>query len=175
MRGVGGALVEHLTASPLMQASRLRAPLNNDPTWVFRRNIIVSLFSMWLRDHADGGVVELYRIVSTSTLTVRGSTSDVRIFTHFKLCLATATHDIKWVKNTHICLIWEQTFPNFDVQTHISFTTIAISGERVRTTFIKIHLVPLDRKRCICHFTKWQTHPLIQYPRGRCSEMGPWF
>ena len=32
------------------------------------------------------------------------------------LCLATATHNIKWAKITHICLIWDQTFANLDVQ-----------------------------------------------------------
>ena len=29
----------------------------------------------------------------------------ISIFTHFKLCLATATHNLKWVNITHICLI----------------------------------------------------------------------
>ena len=24
-----------------------------------------------------------------------------------------------------------------------------------------IHVVPLDMKGCICHFTKWQIHPFI--------------
>ena len=33
----------------------------------------------------------------------------------WKLCLATATHNFKWVKITHICLIWKQTFALFDV------------------------------------------------------------
>ena len=36
-------------------------------------------------------------------------------FTHLKLCLATATHNIRWVKITHIVLIWDQTFANVDV------------------------------------------------------------
>ena len=27
------------------------------------------------------------------------------------LCLATAIHNIKWLKITHIYLIWDQTFP----------------------------------------------------------------
>ena len=27
------------------------------------------------------------------------------IFTHLKLCLATATNNLKWVKTTHICLL----------------------------------------------------------------------
>ena len=29
--------------------------------------------------------------------------------THLKLCLATATHNFKWLKITQICLIWDQT------------------------------------------------------------------
>ena len=44
-----------------------------------------------------------------------------QIFTHLKLCLATATHNFKWVKKIHICLIWDQTFENPDVKTLISF------------------------------------------------------
>ena len=40
---------------------------------------------------------------------------EFRIFTHLKLCLATATHNFKWVKITHICLVWEHTFAHRDV------------------------------------------------------------
>ena len=40
---------------------------------------------------------------------------DVFFFTHLKLCLATATHKLKWVKITHICLIWDLSFANPDV------------------------------------------------------------
>ena len=38
-------------------------------------------------------------------------------FTDLKLCLATATHNFKSVKNTHVCLNWDQAFRNFDVLT----------------------------------------------------------
>ena len=31
-------------------------------------------------------------------------------------CLAAAIHNLKWVKITHICLIWDQTFVNVYVQ-----------------------------------------------------------
>ena len=41
------------------------------------------------------------------------------ISTHLKLCLATATHNFKWVKITNIWFIWDQTFANVDVQTPI--------------------------------------------------------
>ena len=37
------------------------------------------------------------------------------IFTHLKLCLATAIHNFKWVKISHICLILDQIFGNPDV------------------------------------------------------------
>ena len=37
------------------------------------------------------------------------------IFTNLKLCLATASHNFKWVKIAHICLIWDQTLANFIV------------------------------------------------------------
>ena len=36
------------------------------------------------------------------------------------LCLATATHNIKWLKITDLYLIWDQTFANIAVQTPIS-------------------------------------------------------
>ena len=39
----------------------------------------------------------------------------IKIFTHLKLCLAAASHNFKWLKITHICLISEQTFANIDV------------------------------------------------------------
>ena len=39
----------------------------------------------------------------------------ISIFTHLKLCLATAIHNFKWVKITHIFLIWDQRFANLDV------------------------------------------------------------
>ena len=29
----------------------------------------------------------------------------IKIFTHLELCLATATHNFKWVENTHISFI----------------------------------------------------------------------
>ena len=41
----------------------------------------------------------------------------IKIFTHLKLCLATATHNFKWVEITHNCLIWNKTFTNLDVWT----------------------------------------------------------
>ena len=37
------------------------------------------------------------------------------IFTNLKLCLAPAIRNFKLVKNTHICLILDQTFTNVDV------------------------------------------------------------
>ena len=39
----------------------------------------------------------------------------ILIFTHLKLCLATATHNFKWMKVTQSGLIWDQTFANLDV------------------------------------------------------------
>ena len=36
----------------------------------------------------------------------------IKIFTHYKLCIATATHNFKWVKITHICVIWNLSFAN---------------------------------------------------------------
>ena len=48
------------------------------------------------------------------------------IFTHLKLCVATATHNFKWAKITHICLFWDQQFANLDVEALISFPITAI-------------------------------------------------
>ena len=42
-------------------------------------------------------------------------------FTHLKLCLATATHNFKRVKITHIWLPWDQPLANRDSQRPISF------------------------------------------------------
>ena len=41
-------------------------------------------------------------------------------FTHLKLCFATANHNLKWVKITHIWLIWENHFEDLDVWTLIA-------------------------------------------------------
>ena len=38
------------------------------------------------------------------------------IFIHLKLCLATATHNFKWVKITHICLVREDCFTLLSAQ-----------------------------------------------------------
>ena len=43
-------------------------------------------------------------------LTLQALNLIVEIFTHLKLCLATATHDLDCVKITHIFLIWDSTF-----------------------------------------------------------------
>ena len=37
------------------------------------------------------------------------------------MCLATAIHNFKWPKITHICLVWAQIFANLDVGKHMSF------------------------------------------------------
>ena len=39
----------------------------------------------------------------------------IYIFNHLKLCIATAMHNLKWLKITDICLIWDQTLLNLDV------------------------------------------------------------
>ena len=44
------------------------------------------------------------------------------IFTHLKLCLATATHNFKWVKISHR-LMWDQTF----AVKHISLAITVVS------------------------------------------------
>ena len=39
----------------------------------------------------------------------------IYIFNHLWLCLATAIPNLKLLKITHICLIWDETFTNLDV------------------------------------------------------------
>ena len=36
------------------------------------------------------------------------------------MCVAVATHNIKWRKINHVSLIWDQTFADLDVYRHIS-------------------------------------------------------
>ena len=36
--------------------------------------------------------------------------SIIKIFNHLRLCLATAIYNLKWLKITHIYLIWDKTF-----------------------------------------------------------------
>ena len=38
----------------------------------------------------------------------------IEMFTHLKLCLATAIHNFQSVKITYIYLFWNQTFANLD-------------------------------------------------------------
>ena len=40
---------------------------------------------------------------------------DPQLYYNLKLCLTTATHNVKWLKITHICLIWAQIFATLDV------------------------------------------------------------
>ena len=42
------------------------------------------------------------------------------------LCLATSTHNFKWVKITQICLIWDQIFASLGVYAIISFPVTVI-------------------------------------------------
>ena len=41
--------------------------------------------------------------------TVISQISKIFIYTHLKLCVATATHNFKWVEMTTICIIWIET------------------------------------------------------------------
>ena len=44
---------------------------------------------------------------------------------------ATAIHNLKWLKITHICLIWNHTFANIDVKKVISFQiTVVYSANK---------------------------------------------
>ena len=59
--------------------------------------ILINLFSTWLIEASL-----IYELPKKCATILYGH----MIFTHLKLGLATATHNFKWVKITHICLIW---------------------------------------------------------------------
>ena len=64
-------------------------------------------------------------------------------------CLATATHNFKWVKINHICLIWDQTLANLDVNTHfIVLLTgyIAVIGNEMVFNHHDLQIVGLNDK-----------------------------
>ena len=56
-----------------------------------------------------------YQMESSSHINPYPARLIVWVLKHLKLCLAIAIHKLKWLKNTHICLIWNQTFTNLDV------------------------------------------------------------
>ena len=53
--------------------------------------------------------------------------SDIYIYTHLKLCLATATHNFKWVKITCIWLALK-----YPVNTKLVYKMYTTSGQRLR-------------------------------------------
>ena len=59
--------------------------------------------------------LHVFRQFTLEVLTLEALNQIIRIFTLLQLCLATTTHNFKWVKITHICLIWDQRFANIDV------------------------------------------------------------
>ena len=74
-------------------------------------------------DEDDNGKFRLERVNSINTKINQFLPVSyiILIFTHMKLCVATATNNFKWVKNTHISNlqvskkythIWDQIFPN---------------------------------------------------------------
>ena len=80
----------------------------DDICWIIHRNVLSLLPNKQI-------------FHSEHILTIYPLCSLIEIFTHLKLCLATATHNFKWVKIINICLIWDKTFANLDVYTHFCF------------------------------------------------------
>ena len=68
----------------------------------------------------------------------------ILLTTHLELSLATATHNFKWVKITHICFMWDQTFVNLDVYTHISFPIGQLEWLFSSSTFFTFCYILLD-------------------------------
>ena len=65
------------------------------------------------REHVLSGLVVTLALILLDVF--------ILIFNHLRLCLATAIHNLKWLKITHICFNWVQIFANLDVQTGILF------------------------------------------------------
>ena len=70
----------------------------------------------------EGGRILIAHMLIWKSLPVADNLIDVDalillliiFFTYLKLCLATATHNFKWLKITHICLIWDKSFAHLD-------------------------------------------------------------
>ena len=56
-----------------------------------------------------------YFSLSVQMLIIKTLNRIISILTHLKLCLATATHNFKWMQITHYSLIWNQTFAYRDI------------------------------------------------------------
>ena len=61
-------------------------------------------------------------------LTLYPPNESIWIFTHFKLCLADAIHNFKWVKIIQIWQNWGQVFPNIAYWCHILSSTCLKGG-----------------------------------------------
>ena len=48
------------------------------------------------------------------------------MFTHLKLCLATAIQNFKWVKITYFCSIWIKTYANLQILKLISLVIVVV-------------------------------------------------
>ena len=111
--------------------------------WNVKRTMIIEpdsdLQRFWARDTEDLGALEVFYFISfhftcyilniinslenrprwihsdESSMSLSPPSNLIYFFTHLKLCFATATHNFKWVKISHICLIWDQKFLNLDV------------------------------------------------------------
>ena len=59
--------------------------------------------------------IEKVAVCLSFTLALKAPLYKIKIFTHFKLWLATATHNLKWLEITRISLMWDQTSGNFNV------------------------------------------------------------
>ena len=65
------------------------------------------------------------------------------IFVHLKLCLATATHNFKWLKITHICLIWHKIFfKSWCLNSNLFPNNSFLIGlqKRIKTTIVVISI-----------------------------------
>ena len=56
------------------------------------------------------------------------------------LCLATATHNIKWVKITHICLFWDQKFAVWTHNNSLPITVILSANKQIKNDYSRFNV-----------------------------------
>ena len=72
------------------------------------------------------------RVICTAALTLILLGSFIDIFSHLKLCLATATHNFKWLKITHICLICAQKYLQILMFKHTFYSQLQGFGRLIK-------------------------------------------
>ena len=90
------------------------------------QEVLLAHFSLYV--HKGGLKPDSFHFFSKrSNITLQGKRYIIKIFTHLKLCLANATHNFKWVKNSYICANWFGTYANLAILTFIYSSKFLLS------------------------------------------------